>query len=136
MYWLKRIGSIRCLQAGHTKLRTGAIYPLATDLDFMIGHMNQMLFDNAMRPAIIQASKVFHDTSIRNAIYKYFGQAWEGELHDYIVGCSQFTELYGQEHARLCLAFRDFAAEYDWEMWLDLILLRRRSMVPQHLCFL
>ena len=72
--------------AGHTKLRTGAIYPLATDLDFMIGHMNQMLFDNAMRPAIIQASKVFHDTSIRNAIYKYFGQAWEGELHDYIVG--------------------------------------------------
>ena len=72
--------------AGHTKLRTGAIYPLATDLDFMIGHMNQMLFDNAMRPAIIQASKVFHDTSIKNAIYKYFGQAWEGELHDYIVG--------------------------------------------------
>jgi hypothetical protein len=72
--------------AGHTKLRTGAIYPLATDLNYMVGHMNQMLFDNAMREPIIQASKVFHDKEIRNAVYKHFGQAWEGELHDYIVG--------------------------------------------------
>jgi hypothetical protein len=72
--------------AGHTKLRTGAIYPLATDLNYMVGHMNQMLFDNAMREPIIQASKVFHDKEIRNSVYKYFGQAWEGELHDYIVG--------------------------------------------------
>jgi hypothetical protein len=59
--------------AGYTKSRTGYAAPMALDLDHLPSRIAQMLHDVAMRPAIINASKIFLDHDIRNAFKARFG---------------------------------------------------------------
>ena len=79
--------------AGYTKKRTGAVYPIALEPDMMNAQMSQMIHDIGMRPAIINASKVFMNKEVQSAIRAYFGDAWRHELKGYLVGVanSQIT---------------------------------------------
>lgn len=70
--------------AGYTKKRTGAVYPLALDLDMMPVQMRQMIHDIAMRPSVINASKIFYDKEVRSAIARHYGQEYRELLVPYI----------------------------------------------------
>jgi hypothetical protein len=54
--------------AGYTKTRTGVAAPLALDLDALPGRIAGVIHDLAMRPALINASKVLMDRDIRSAV--------------------------------------------------------------------
>lgn len=69
---------------GYTKDRTGAIYPLALDIDMMPVRMRQMLHDIAMRPAVVNASKIFYDADVRSAIAKHYGAEYRELLIPYL----------------------------------------------------
>lgn len=70
--------------AGYTKARTGYVAPLALDLDIMPGRISQMLHDIALRPAVINASKVFKDQVVRETIRKHYGGEYRDLLDPYL----------------------------------------------------
>jgi len=70
--------------AGYTKSRTGYIAPLALDLDQMPGRISQMLHDIGLRPAVLNASKVFYDKDVRSAVRKYYGDEYKQEMIPYL----------------------------------------------------
>lgn len=72
--------------AGYTKSRTGYVAPLALDLDAMPGRMSQMLHDIGLRPAVLNASKVFYDKDIRSAVRKFYGEEYRETLIPYLRG--------------------------------------------------
>ena len=70
---------------GYTKSRVaGNVGPLALDMDMLPGRIGQMLHDIAMRPAIINASKVFYDEKIRSAIRKHYGDEYRDQMIPYL----------------------------------------------------
>jgi len=69
---------------GYTKARTGYSAPMALDLDMMPVRMRQMIHDIAMRPAVINASKIFYDRDIRVAITKHYGLEYRELLVPYL----------------------------------------------------
>lgn len=70
--------------AGYTKSRTRYIAPLAIDLDQMPVRIGQMLHDIGLREAVINASKIFYDKDIREAVYKYYGVEYRDGLLPYL----------------------------------------------------
>ena len=72
--------------AGYTKSRTGYVAPLALDLDAMPGRISQMLHDIGLRPAVLNASKVFYDKDIRSAVRKFYGEEYRETLIPYLRG--------------------------------------------------
>lgn len=83
---LEQDGFVRATVAnGYTKQRTGYAGPMALDLDMLPARMKQMVHDIAMRPAVINASKIFYDKDVRGAIAKHFGNEWRDMLVPYLV---------------------------------------------------
>ena len=83
---LEQEGFVRATpSAGYTKGRTGYAGPMALDLDMLPARMKQMIHDIAMRPAIINASKIFYDKDVRQAIHTNFGAEWRDSLVPYLV---------------------------------------------------
>lgn len=83
---LEQKGFVRATTpAGYTKGRTGYAGPMALDLDMLPARMKQMIHDVAMRPAVINASKIFYDKDVRGAIFKHFGAEWRDMLVPYLV---------------------------------------------------
>jgi hypothetical protein len=83
---LEQDGFVRATTAnGYTKARTGATYPLALDLDMLAPRMKQMIHDIAMRPAVINASKIFYDKDIRSNVFTRFGAEWRDMMIPYLV---------------------------------------------------
>ena len=72
--------------AGFTKSRTGYVAPLALDLDAMPGRISQMLHDIGLRPAVLNASKVFYDKDIRSVVRKFYGEEYRETLIPYLRG--------------------------------------------------
>ena len=70
--------------AAHTKDRTGYVGPLSLDLDMMTNRMAQQIHETATREALINATKVFRDKEIRDAIYKHFGAEYRDGLLDWL----------------------------------------------------
>lgn len=62
--------------AGYTKARTGAIYPLALDLDALPNRLRQIIHDVAFRPAVINAGKIFYDKGIKAEMVKHLGKEY------------------------------------------------------------
>jgi hypothetical protein len=67
--------------AGYMKSRTGYVAPISLDLDMLPGRVSQMLHDIALRPAVLNASKIFYDPTIRSAMFKHYG----GEYRDLLI---------------------------------------------------
>lgn len=72
--------------AGYTKSRTGYIAPMALDFDHLPGRISQMLQDIGLRPAIINASKLFYDHDVRSAIRRHYGVEYKDMLQKYLEG--------------------------------------------------
>src|SRR5258706_2427785 len=70
--------------AGYTKKRTAYSAPMSFDLDMLPVRMRQMLHDIAMRPAIINAGKIFYDHDVRNMITKHYGAEYREMLIPYL----------------------------------------------------
>lgn len=70
--------------ADYTKDRTRDVRPLALDLEQLPGHLGEMLRDIAMRPALIDASKIFFNEKFRKAISARFGQETTDLLIPYL----------------------------------------------------
>lgn len=95
---LEQEGFVRATTAnGYTKARTNIAYPLALDLDMLPARMHQMIHDIAMRPSIINASKIFYDRAIRNAIFKHFGAEWRDMLIPYLVDVANSANYMPKE---------------------------------------
>lgn len=70
--------------AGYTKSRTAYTAPMSLDLDMLPVRMRQMLHDIALRPAVINASKIFYDKDVRAAIQKHYGSEYKELLIPYL----------------------------------------------------
>jgi predicted secreted protein len=69
---------------GYTKKRTGDIRQMSITLDDLPGRLNSMIHDIAMRPAVINASKIFADSRIERAIKRNFGSEYHDLLKPYL----------------------------------------------------
>ena len=69
---------------GYTKSRTGYAAPIELDLDSMPGRMKSIIHDLTMRPAVINASKIFYDREVRSAISNHYGKAYRDLLIPYL----------------------------------------------------
>ena len=96
--------------AGYTKKRTGAIYPIALEPDMMNAQMSQMIHDISMRPAIINASKVFMNKEVQSAIRAHFGDAWRHELKDYLVGVAN-SQNYMPQNQQAIMELAEFVRQ-------------------------
>lgn len=74
--------------AGHTKSRTGYIAPLALDMEAFSSRLAQVINNTALRPALIDAQKIFKDHTIREEIAARYGQQYRDGLVDYLRGVS------------------------------------------------
>jgi len=70
--------------AGYTKRRTGYAGPVSLDLDATPERMRGMLHDIAFREAVIQASKIFYDRSVRSAVIRHYGQPYADLMIPYL----------------------------------------------------
>ena len=70
--------------AGYTKSRTVYSAPLALDLDRLPNRIAQELHDVALRPAVINVSKVFTDPAIRATIRERYGKETQDMLLPYL----------------------------------------------------
>jgi hypothetical protein len=70
--------------AGYTETRTGYAAPMALDLDQIPGRISQMLQDIGLRPAVINASKIFYDHDVRSAVRKHYGAEYREQFVDYL----------------------------------------------------
>jgi len=83
---LEQEGYIRATTAnGYTQKRTGYAGPMALDLDQLPGRISQMIHDIEMRPAVLNASKIFYDKDFRSAVFKHFGAEWRDMFVPYLV---------------------------------------------------
>lgn len=81
---------------GYTKGRTGYAAPMELNLDIVPIRMKQMIHDIAMRPAVLQLSKVFYNPKFERAMIGYFGKHQAKEmipfLHD-IANSANFKSM-------------------------------------------
>ena len=84
---LEQPGFVRSTtSAGYTEERTGYTAPLALDLDMLPNRIRQIVHDVALRPATLNASKVFFDKDIRATVAKYYGDEYKELLKPYLQG--------------------------------------------------
>ena len=86
---------------GWTKSRTRDVRPLSLSLDDMPGRINQMLHDIAMRPAVINASKIFNDKAIKSAIRANYGAEFADGLKPYLEAVSNSANRMTKADAAL-----------------------------------
>lgn len=82
---------------GWTMTRTGYVAAQRLDLSNLANLMGQHLHDTAMRPAIINASKVLMDEKVQNAIKLYAGDQYAGLMKPYLEGLANRTN-YASTH--------------------------------------
>lgn len=70
--------------AGYENDRTGYIAPTALTLDQMPNRIAQMIHNTAVRPAVLNAIKVFKDPQIRAAITTHYGKEYTDMLVPYL----------------------------------------------------
>lgn len=70
--------------AGYTQSRTNYAAPMSLEIDAMPNRINQMLHDVALRPAVINAAKVFYDKDIRDAVAAHYGTQYRDGLIPYL----------------------------------------------------
>ncbi len=66
--------------------RTEKVYPLALDLNGMPNRLSQMIHDTALRPAVLNAAKVFKDPKIIAAVRTHAGVDYADQLMPYLKG--------------------------------------------------
>lgn len=59
---------------GYTTSRTGYVAPIELDLDIVPQRMRQMIHDIAMRPAVLQLSKLFYNRQFKDAMIEHLGE--------------------------------------------------------------
>lgn len=69
---------------GYAHERTGAYAPLELRLDPMTNRIGQIIHDITMRPAVLNAAKLFYDGDIRTAIKRYYGEEYRDLLIPYL----------------------------------------------------
>lgn len=72
--------------ASYIKERTGDARPMSLSLDAMPGRMMQEIHDYSMRPALVNAAKVFFDKDIRNAVTAHWGSEYRDQFTPYLQG--------------------------------------------------
>lgn len=87
--------------AGYTKSRTEYAAPLALDLNQLPNRLSQMIHDTALRPAVINASKVFKDPDIRAGIAMHYGLEYRDMLIPYLRGVANASNSVQKEAAWL-----------------------------------
>lgn len=65
---------------GYTNQRTGYIAPVELNMDIVPIRMTQMLHDIAVRPAVLEMSKVFYNPEFKKSMIKHFGQHQAEEM--------------------------------------------------------
>jgi hypothetical protein len=72
--------------AGYENDRTGYSAPTALTLNQMPNRLAQMIHNTAVRPAVLNAVKVFKDPEIRAAIQTHYGKEYVDQLIPYLRG--------------------------------------------------
>ena len=84
---------------GYTKARTGYIAPMELNLDIIPIRIKQMIHDITMRPAVIQANKIFHDVDFNKAVIKHYGEHYKDQLLPYLKDVANFANYNSQAEA-------------------------------------
>lgn len=87
--------------AGYENERTGYSAPTAMTLDQMPNRLSQMIHNTALRPAVLNATKVFKDPEIRAAITTHYGKEYTDLLVPYLRGVANASNSVGKESAWL-----------------------------------
>jgi len=69
---------------GWTKEVTSATGPLLLEMDQIPSRIASEIHDIALRPAIVNASKIFYDKDILSAIRKYYGDEYRDQMQPYL----------------------------------------------------
>lgn len=69
---------------GHTMRRTSAVYPLDLSIDSNISVMKRQIYDLAMRPGLIEASRFLKDPQVRSMITSRLGREITDLINPYI----------------------------------------------------
>lgn len=70
--------------AGHATTRTAYTAPIDLNLDALPNRLAQIIRDIEMRPALIEASKVFFDDKIRAAVDRHYGTEYRDMMIPYL----------------------------------------------------
>ena len=84
---------------GWSQPRTGYSAPLRNDLSNMANLMKSHLHDIAMRPGIINASKIVMDNEIKNAIKLHFGEEYAKLFRPYLEALANRTDYMSTHQA-------------------------------------
>lgn len=87
--------------AGYENERTGYSAPTALTLDQMPNRLSQMIHNTALRPAVLNAAKVFKDPEIRAAITTHYGKEYTDLLVPYLRGVANASNSIQKEGAWL-----------------------------------
>ncbi len=69
---------------GYAQERTGEYSPLRLDLEPMAGRIGQIIHDIKMRPAVLNAAKLFYDKDIQTVITRHYGKEYADLLEPYL----------------------------------------------------
>jgi len=69
---------------GYTKKRTGAIYPLNLDFNFLPTRMRQIAHDIHFREPLLETEKIFADRLFQEDVAKYYGREYAKGLMPYL----------------------------------------------------
>lgn len=78
---------------GYAQERRGSYSPLRLDLEPMAARIGQIIHDIKMRPAVLNAAKLFYDKDIQMAIARHVGQEYADLLVPYlrdVAGAAQY----------------------------------------------
>lgn len=79
--------------SGYRKQRTGYIAPIELNLDIVPVRMMQMIQDIAMRPAVLNASKVLYDSRFQRAMIKHYGKEGTDQLIPWLKDSANFSNF-------------------------------------------
>lgn len=96
--------------AGYTKSRTGYVGPVALDIDQMPNRMKQVIHDTALRPAVINANKIFSDPKILNEISGRYGKEYKDLLGPYLKDVANNSNFMSKAQ-QSATAFGEFARQ-------------------------
>lgn len=83
--------------AGHTKSRVKYYAPLSMELDQLPNRISSMVHDNALRPAVINAGKVFRNHEIRAAITTHYGKEYTDMLVPWLRGVANASNAVNKD---------------------------------------
>lgn len=92
---------------GHVMRRTGAVYPLDVGLDSIGTTFKQQIYDLAMRPGLIEASKYLNDDRVRIALGRHMGKEYVDMIKPYL---GDVANAMNEEGTSAYIAMRVFNA--------------------------